>query len=86
MKVQKVDSSMIKKVGHDILTNTGWIKYHNGRIYEYKNVAREDMDTLATAESVGKHFHKHFRPKYEGVELDLEKDDPRLLIVKVSLR
>jgi hypothetical protein len=61
-----VNSTSIKSIGHDPATQTLHVEFHNGKVYEYPGVSAESHAALVTAESIGKHFSAHIRPKYSA--------------------
>lgn len=69
MTRQPVDSSNLKSVGYDPKSKTMHVEFHSGRVYEYSGVPESEHAALIKADSVGKHFHAHIRPKFEGKRL-----------------
>jgi KTSC domain-containing protein len=65
-----VSSSHITSVGYDPGSRVMHIEFHNGDIYEYKGVAEYHNNQLLNAASAGKHFHRNFKPNYEGVKIN----------------
>ena len=65
--MQEVKSNMISHVGHDPETNTLRVRFKNGgQEYEYPTLTAEEHAALIGAESIGKHFQTHIRPKHAG--------------------
>lgn len=64
MQMVPVKSSNIKAVGFDHEADTLHIEFNNGT-YVFKDVPPEAHRALMDAESVGSHFHKHIKGKYE---------------------
>ncbi len=62
MERTQVQSSMIKSYGHDPQTNTLEVEFKNGKIYTYSCDLKE-LQALAAASSIGKHFNEHFKGK-----------------------
>jgi hypothetical protein len=60
MERKAVESSMIKSYGHDPETNTLEVEFKNGKIYTYPCNLTE-LQALAQAASIGKHFNDHFK-------------------------
>lgn len=61
MQMQTVESSSIKAVGHDPISSTLRVQFHNGGVYEYHGVTAEQHKALLGADSIGRHFHAHVR-------------------------
>lgn len=64
--MEEVKSSTISHIGHDPATNQLSVKFLNGSTYVYEGVTAEDHKALMEAESIGKHFGQHIRPKFKG--------------------
>ena len=60
-----VESSNIEHIGYDEDASVMRIWFQRNAIYDYIGVAREDFETLLSAESVGKAFHSIIKPKYK---------------------
>jgi len=56
-----VVSSNLVSVGYDPLTMTLEVEFHNGSIYQYRNVLPEIYKGLVKASSVGAFFHEHIK-------------------------
>jgi hypothetical protein len=65
-----VDSSNVASLGHDPDSETMHVEFKSGKVYEYSGVDADTFDKLLTAPSVGSHFAKHIRSKYDGTALD----------------
>lgn len=63
IKMQDVDSSNIQAVGHDPQSNTLSVQFRSGAIYHYPGVTAEQHQAFLGADSLGSHFHKHFRSR-----------------------
>jgi hypothetical protein len=61
------DSSNIKWVEYDRTHHKLQVAFSNGGVYQYDDVPPRVFGELVSAESVGKHFASHVRPKYEGM-------------------
>lgn len=62
-------SSQIESIGHS--GDTLAVRFKNGGAeYRYSGVSAESFAALQKAESVGKHFCQHIRPKFKGVKID----------------
>jgi hypothetical protein len=64
-----VRSSNVKSVGHDPKSNTLQVEFHNGGVYEYKDVPASAHQAFVNARSVGGHFHAHIRDQYEDEKI-----------------
>ena len=70
MQIQHINSSNIDAVAyHRGLT---LVRFKSGGVYAYANTSFVDYMSLANAESVGKHFHKHFNGKFPFTKLDAD--------------
>jgi KTSC domain len=70
MKMQPVESSNIRSIGHDAESNTLRVEFKNGGTYEYDGVPAEVHDDLIDAPSKGQHLHKHIRGMYPAKRVD----------------
>jgi hypothetical protein len=66
MKHQEVKSSNLHSVLYDAEKKRLEVVFKNGSAYQYHGVSSEEHAALMKADSHGKHFMKHIRPKYEG--------------------
>ena len=62
MKMQNVESSNIKAIGHD--GDVLHITFKNGKTYAYAGVTPQKHADLLAAESPTKHFNTHIRPHH----------------------
>jgi hypothetical protein len=62
MKYQNVNSSAIKQVGWDALTEQIIVVFHNGSTADH-TATKEQYEALLNSESIGKHYATHFRVK-----------------------
>lgn len=58
-------SSIIKSVGYDEDEKVLEIEFHNGAVYEYKNVPYYEWASLISSVSVGTYFHNNIKNNYE---------------------
>lgn len=72
MTRQPVDSSNVKSVGYDEPTLTMHVEFSGGSLYEFKGVRPEHHADFIGAPSIGQHFTKQIRGKYESTRLDVE--------------
>lgn len=69
-KMQDVQSSNLKAIGHDPATSTMRVHFQGGNVYHYKNVPAEKFAQLASSPSKGKHFAKHFKDRHPFTKQD----------------
>lgn len=62
---QSVESSQIKRIGHDANTRTCYIEFIRGGVYAYKNFESEKFDLFLKAESHGKFLGVAIKPIHE---------------------
>lgn len=65
MKLIKVESSNIAKVGYDIEKKVLAIQFESGKVYDYAKVPPEVVINFLFAESLGKFFNTEIKDKYE---------------------
>lgn len=82
--LRKVESSNLDLIAFD--GDKTFIKFKNGKLYEYPNTTKEEFTALAKADSVGKHFFKSYKHKTEFTLLeDTVLEQKRLEQVEMSL-
>jgi hypothetical protein len=64
MKIQTVESSLIKRVAHCTQCAVLRIKFIKGGVYEYSNVPPWEYDELVNATSVGSYYHQNIKGVY----------------------
>ena len=64
MEMVRVRSSNLYSVGYDLDSSTLQIKFRNGRVYKYSGVPEHIYDSLMSAGSKGKYFHRKIRDNY----------------------
>lgn len=69
MALEAVKSSAISHVGYDKNRETLTVKFHNGGTHEFFPVPEEAHTALMGADSIGKHFQQHIRPKFTSKKL-----------------
>ena len=79
--LRKVESSNLELIAFD--GDKTFIKFKNGKLYEYPNTTEEEFTALAKAESVGKHFFKSYKHKteftlLEDTVLEQKKEETKL--------
>ena len=57
----EVNSSVIKSVAHDAERKLLEIKFHTGKVYQYKGVTEREFNNFLTAPSIGQYFNMTFR-------------------------
>jgi len=62
---EKVESSNIAEVGHDLATDTLVVLFHHGGMYAYDDVPRSVYSQMISADSVGKFFIANVKGKYD---------------------
>lgn len=65
-------SSTIDSVGYDPAHQRLKVRFKSGGTYQFEGVSPEDHAKLITAESVGKHFHKHIKGSFKSTKLEEE--------------
>lgn len=79
IKMIKVNSSNVDSVGYlkikkafdgDVI-----IKFKNGGIYQYKNVAKEVYEGLMASESIGMYLHQNIKKQHEYNKIDKDHMD-----------
>lgn len=69
-----VTSSNIAAIGYSHTTKQLEVQFKgSGAVYSYAGVPQEAFDALMSAESIGSHFGKHIRGKFEGKKLEPEE-------------
>jgi len=53
-----VRSSVIHSIGYDATTSTLEIEFHNGAVYEYRNVCEQTYRDLMSTDSKGSYFDR----------------------------
>jgi hypothetical protein len=66
MERTPIESKLAKSVLYDKDTAVLEVEFHNGGVYQYCGVTPEEAEALLAAKSVGGHFLKHIKPKYNG--------------------
>jgi hypothetical protein len=66
MNMTPVQSSMIQAVGYNVLDNVLFIQFKNRKVISYLGVTSEEYEDLMAAESIGKHYNKFIKGRYEG--------------------
>jgi hypothetical protein len=62
---QSVVSSQLKHVEYNSETLVLTVTFMNDKRYEYYDVSENDFNSLLDADSIGSHFIKNFRNKFE---------------------
>jgi hypothetical protein len=61
-----VKSSSLAFVDHDPASGVLSVKFKSGETYTYAGVSADHHAKLMSADSIGSHFQKHIRSKFEG--------------------
>ncbi|MNC06985.1 hypothetical protein D3C75_545120 [compost metagenome] len=61
-----VQSSNLAAVGYDEASKTLHVQFKNGAVWEYTEVPAEEYQALMSADSIGSHYAKNVKKKYEG--------------------
>jgi hypothetical protein len=61
---QVLDSSSLASVGYDKMSRTLEVEFVNGSVYQYFEVPAGVVGELLSAESAGRYFNAHIRPRY----------------------
>jgi KTSC domain-containing protein len=67
IEMQTVQSSNLKAIGYDSASETLAVEFANG-VYHYAGIAPELFADFQAAESKGKFFQQHIRPRFAGVK------------------
>ena len=59
-----VNSSNLRFVGYDPMTETLTIQFHSGHVYEYYHVPQHIYNRLMSASSKGKYHHRYIKNSY----------------------
>jgi hypothetical protein len=60
----KVNSSEFRSVGYDLPTSTLETEYQSGEVYRYFDVPAQLVLEMLEADSIGRFFNTHIRPKF----------------------
>lgn len=67
--MKPVKSSSIEAIGHDPVNKSLIVQFKNGGMYRYDGVSVDHHAKLMDSDSVGTHFQKHIRAKFNGVKV-----------------
>lgn len=59
-----VDSSSVASIGYDADERVLEVEFHNGRVYQYFDVAEQTHLELVAAESIGAFINNVIKPSY----------------------
>ena len=65
MRLQAVQSEMLKLVGYDPAVRTLEVVFNTGDHYRYFKVPPDEYEGLMSAESIGQYMHKHIIGRYD---------------------
>jgi hypothetical protein len=60
MKREPVQSSRIRSIGHDPVTQRMEVEFNDGKVYTYHGVSARKHKELMEAKSIGRHFGENF--------------------------
>lgn len=66
---EPLNSSHIRQVEYDAVSEDLTVSFTDGRRYMYRNVPRATYRALTQAESTGEAFHRHVRTRYPAEEV-----------------
>ena len=66
MKREPVNSSNIKSVGFDPMTDTLEIEFGNGDVWQYKGVPEAIYQEMMEAASIGKYFYANIKNQFDA--------------------
>lgn len=66
MTRQSVQSSQIKSIGHDAVTNMLEVEFNSGTVWQYHGVGTEHLDAMLEHESPGSYFHENIKNAFSG--------------------
>jgi hypothetical protein len=61
---QEVQSSELRWVGYEESASLLEVEFHSGEIYQYFGVPARLVQELLEADSIGRYFNAHIRPKF----------------------
>ena len=64
MRLQPVDSEMLRLVGYDANMQILEVVFNTGDRYQYLDVPASEYEALMSAESLGQYMHKHIIGHY----------------------
>ena len=67
--MKPVNSSNLRSVGYNPMTETLIIQFHSGHIYEYYHVPQHIYEGLIFAPSKGKYHHRYIKNSYAYTRL-----------------
>lgn len=75
IQMNKVKSSNIEALGYDEENQVLRVRFQGGRMYDYLAVSPEEKDALLKAESIGRHFGEHIKPKKTFFRVEVKGGD-----------
>ena len=70
MRMTRIDSSAIARVGYDAAKHILRLEYRSGRIYDYFDVPPKKHKDLLSAESPGEFVNLEIKPNYDYSEVE----------------
>jgi len=65
-----VKSSSIKSIGYDKESRTLEVEFSSGQLYRYHDFPAKAHSALIDADSVGKYFTQHIKPKFTAHKVE----------------
>jgi len=65
-----VVSSNIQSIGYDEESETLYVQFLNGSLYEYKNVPLMEFEQLKNASSIGSYMHRNIKGAYPYMRIE----------------
>jgi hypothetical protein len=65
MRLNPVQSEMLRLVGYDAREHVLEVVFNTGDRYQYKEVPVSEYEGLMSAESIGQYMHKHIINHYD---------------------
>jgi hypothetical protein len=64
MKMERVDSSAVRRVGYEEPDHVLRLEYANGGVYDYLEVPEEEAERLMASDSIGGYVNRRIKPRY----------------------
>jgi hypothetical protein len=64
-----VSSSNVRSVGYDQATSTLEVEFHDGGVYQYRNVPASEYSGLMGASSKGSYLASHIKGRYTPTKI-----------------
>jgi KTSC domain len=70
VKLYPLTSSHLDRIGYDEAKRQLHVIFKDGSHYTYHNVSHEAFSQLLNAESPGRHYHTHIKPKHRSTKVE----------------